>query len=871
MIAGRDEELAALEHAFDEAVEGRARFVMVEGSRGIGKSALIDHFLAGHPDVRCLRASGEQLERAIPYGAVEQLIGGPIRTTRALCDQLLDTERGDPLIVVLDDAQWADEDSIRALVYAVRRLGDRRVLTIVAARPRAGLEALRRLTETPAGSVIAVGPLPLSDARALVAAAGHSVSAGDVRRALEHTRGDLRLLLALLDELPPETLASPELQLPAPRVLAGEIAARLATCPPQTVALVEASAVLGDGAALSDAARVAGDIDALAALEQAAEAGLLRPGRRRGVLSVEFPSPAVRAGVSAQLGPARAAVLHRAAAAVERDEIGSLFHLARAATGPDPALADRLDAAARRCQDRRAAADALLAASRLCAPGPAASERLIRAVDWMLLAGEVAKASAFRGEVAASAPSARRDSVLGQLAFASDRVAGAKSWLDAAWRGVSAADEPELVATIAHRQAHYALTQLDDHAVVEWATRAREVDPDTPLAVEWQATLALGLWRLGRKTEAFAVLADADAPQLRGMRAWLESVGDRAEEARDPLTHAAAAELDAGAREIGVVHLNVLARAHFDVGAWDEAVAAARQAQTLASELEDVHARAFVWWPAALVPAARGEWAEVDRIGLRAAAEATDSPDRVIAIAILRAIIADAKGDAGGVLRALEPVHAMSGVPAVDDPGFWPWQHLYGAALLAEERLDELRAFLEVRAPIAEGAGHRTAAARLAALAGRLAAARGAADDAHRAFERGLELLDPLRRPYDRAQLQVAYGQFLRREGRRRAAASLLGSAAETLTALRAAPALEHAERELVACGLKPGRRLRRAEAALTPQELTVARLVAEGRSNRDVARELQLSVKTVEVHLTRIYAKLGIRSRTQLARRVKT
>ena len=253
-------------------------------------------------------------------------------------------------------------------------------------------------------------------------------------------------------------------------------------------------------------------------------------------------------------------------------------------------------------------------------------------------------------------------------------------------------------------------------------------------------------------------------------------------------------------------------------------------------------------------------------IGLRAAAEATDAPDRAIAVAILRAIVADARSDGAGVLRALQPVHAMAGVPAVDNPGFWPWQHLYGAALLAEQRLDELRALLDVSEPIAAAAHHRTASARLAALRGRLEAACGASAAAEHAFERGLELLHPLRRPYERAQLQTAFGQFLRREGRRRAAAGLLSGATETLTALRAMPALDLAERELAACGLKPAQRLRRAEAALTPQELTVARLVAGGGSNRDVARELQLSVKTVEVHLTRVYAKLGIRSRTQLA-----
>ena len=98
----------------------------------------------------------------------------------------------------------------------------------------------------------------------------------------------------------------------------------------------------------------------------------------------------------------------------------------------------------------------------------------------------------------------------------------------------------------------------------------------------------------------------------------------------------------------------------------------------------------------------------------------------------------------------------------------------------------------------------------------------------------------------------------------------MLTAAAEGFDALGARRGFESAQRELVASGLKPTRRGEHEAVRLTPQELTVARLVASGSSNRDVAADLQLSVKTVEVHLTRIYAKLGIRSRGQLARRLE-
>ena len=153
-------------------------------------------------------------------------------------------------------------------------------------------------------------------------------------------------------------------------------------------------------------------------------------------------------------------------------------------------------------------------------------------------------------------------------------------------------------------------------------------------------------------------------------------------------------------------------------------------------------------------------------------------------------------------------------------------------------------------------------------MRGRVEAARGNKDAATAAFERALELIGPLGMPYERALIELAHGQFLRRAGAAAPPRSSSTAARDTLAALGARPALERAERELGACGLKPLRRSAREQPGLTPQEQAVARLVAMGRTNRQVADELLLSTKTVEVHLTRIYAKLGITSRSQLAAR---
>jgi DNA-binding NarL/FixJ family response regulator len=120
--------------------------------------------------------------------------------------------------------------------------------------------------------------------------------------------------------------------------------------------------------------------------------------------------------------------------------------------------------------------------------------------------------------------------------------------------------------------------------------------------------------------------------------------------------------------------------------------------------------------------------------------------------------------------------------------------------------------------------------------------------------------------PFELALVEDAYGRYLRRAGERRAAAELLGRARDTYVRLGARPFLEPIERELQGCGLTPTRRRSPDPTRLTPQELAVARLVATGLTNREVAAELVVSVKTVEYHLGHVYQKLGVRSRTELA-----
>ena len=164
---------------------------------------------------------------------------------------------------------------------------------------------------------------------------------------------------------------------------------------------------------------------------------------------------------------------------------------------------------------------------------------------------------------------------------------------------------------------------------------------------------------------------------------------------------------------------------------------------------------------------------------------------------------------------------------------------------------------------------HSSALAVVSGARANLAAARSDDAEAERCFEAALGHAGRVNAPFEQALLQFAYGKFLRRAGKRARAGTQLYAARDTFSRLGARPDLERCEQELAACGLATGPRRQRDAARLTPQELAVARLVAGGLTNRQVARELVISVKTVEFHLGHVYAKLEVSSRSQLVARI--
>ena len=159
------------------------------------------------------------------------------------------------------------------------------------------------------------------------------------------------------------------------------------------------------------------------------------------------------------------------------------------------------------------------------------------------------------------------------------------------------------------------------------------------------------------------------------------------------LTRAAAAARRNGSFEQAALAHAHLCRAEYMAGRWDAALAQSEQALALMAELPNLNVRAMVHWSAALIPAARGDWAAAEELGRLAALDAAGTLDRTLAAGIVRALPAAARGDHATVIAALEPF-AGDSAEGIHEPGIWPWHDLFGEALVAAGRLDDAVAFL---------------------------------------------------------------------------------------------------------------------------------------------------------------------------------
>jgi DNA-binding CsgD family transcriptional regulator len=652
------------------------------------------------------------------------------------------------------------------------------------------------------------------------------------------------------------------------------ILSRVAALSPAAQAFLAAVSVLGQHAPVSTIMAVAQLPDVHDEVDAAVAAGLLS--ERAPVSELSFSHPLYRAAIYDDLSPTNRRRLHERAA----EHVAArarLAHLVAASLGPKEWLASELEASA---WESAAAGDAVASAWALeqaASLSPRAADRERRFLDAAVFHLDAADTSAAaRALASCQASSARRDALTGLLAVFTGSP-GAEGRLLAAWQSHDPRTECEIGARAATSLANWMVISGQPDEALMWAGRAVDgTAPESALRAMARTAQAYAFAAAGRSPEGLAVLgflpisgnaasmSELDALIMRGMLQLY--VDDLAGAIADLGIAAARLRTGLPATYPGPC-LSHLSDAHFRRGDWDAADTHAQLATSWAQDadrpldLARAHARS------AQILAFRGQWsaAQTHVNAARAAAERIPRVLAVAAAAVAGASLAIARGDLVGVLMATEPVRASRLLGVGGCPGIFNWRGIEADALVGLGRLDDAASALDEFEAAIPRTGLTSALLTLARCRGNLAVARGHAAQAEAAFTHAHQLEADVPMPFEHALLSLDDGCRLRELGNRPAAVAQLERAHKLFSNLGADPYVQACSNELAALQVAAAPESPAVTLGLSRSELAVARLVATGLTNREVASELYVSVKTVEYHLRNSYIKLDITSRRDL------
>ncbi len=915
-VVGRERELDSLDRFLDAVAEHPAG-LHLEGEAGIGKTTLWKrvvadartrsyHVLVSRPvdsetqlafaalgdlleDVPTEAMSGlpEPQRRALEVALLRREAEGPAPLSRAVALGLLGVVRSltesRPVLLAVDDVQWLDRPSASALEFVARRLREGPIGLLVARRLEAGnVPALTELAlPDDRFERLAVGPLDLNTLDRLLRDRAdvqlnraklvelHAASGGNPFFALEIARSMVQL------ELP----WTPGAPLPVPDNLRALVAERLSglSSPARDVALVVAVLRRATVDLMRAAAGTSGTD---AALDEGVDAGVLEVDGER----VRFAHPLLASVLYAGTTGAERRKLHARLATVLDDPEERAGHLALSAAGPDAQLAAELDEAAGRARSRGApdAAATLWEQARRFTPSNFAGEarqRGIEAAECHFEAGETERARTLLEEIVATSPSGN------DRARALTRLAWVRTFTEGFHMGVrlfetakaEVGDDIRLQIET-ERGLAWSLHETGDVAAAEALARhALELSEqlgDTGVLASALTDVAVHESLRGNGL-AFATIeralsleSEAGWHPILSRPRWIHAMllqwAGQLDESRVVLETLRRDVLAQG-DEHSLAHVLVqLARAECLAGNWERA---ARYAE------ESHEAVAQIWEPQR--PYALAEKALVDAHFGRVE-QVREETDRALPLAIefgvmpayfellaVRGFLELSLGDPAEAHRFLGPLPEAVRNAGIGEPFF----RFHGDAietLLALGRSDEAAALLdelEERGRALERVWALTIGSRCRAL---LSAATGEIERADTELEHALELHDRLGEPFERARTLLVRGTIQRRARKKRAARESLQAALAVFDSLGARLWSDKARAELARIGGRaPG------PGALTPTEERVAALVATGRTYREVADELFISPKTVQWNLSKIYRKLGIRSRGELAARL--
>jgi DNA-binding CsgD family transcriptional regulator len=895
---GRTGERESLDRLLERVRGGQSGVLVIRGEAGLGKTALLRHAVAEAAGFKVIQIAGVESEMELPFAGLHQLCApmlsrldglpepqrnalsiafglsfgdAPDRFLVALAALTLLAEVAEerPLLCVVDDAQWLDGASAQVLAFASRRLLAESVAIVFAAREPSDERDLIGLPE------IRLGGLDEEDARALLASVVPGPLDERVRdRIVAETRGNPLALLEL-----PRGMVAAELAggfaVPNAADLPGQIEdhyrQRVDALPEATrrLMLLAAADPGGDATLVWRAAQTLGV--ARAEAEPAAAAELLEI-----EAGVRFRHPLVRSAVYGAAPTAERRAVHAALAAAtdpETDPDRRAWHRAHAVTAPNEEVAAELIECASRAQRRGGIASAAAFLERAVTftsePGDRAARALtaarakFKAADFPSAQSLLALADAGPLDDLGKAQVQR---MRAQIAFDLRRGGDAPPLLLSAARRLEPLDaelarETYLEALLASIYAG-GLSNGTDVAGAGKAARSAPLGPE-PLSA--RELLLVGL--ATRLTDGYAAAAPRLTEALRAYRAeeprldWLcVAFNIAAMELWDDAAWLELASTQAAlARATGTLillpyALDYLAGFHVQAGDLIEAERLVTDAEELG---HGIRADTLPYIPLRLA-AWRGQTSAA--LGLvdamtRAARERGEGC--ALAAADYAAAILH-----NGLGRYELALDAAAKAAASDDMATSSWA-LYELVEAASRS-----GWHEVAFDAVDRLSERTRASGTAWATGTEAHARALIETGNKVDElhrQAIESLGQTRMVAHVARARLTYGEWLRREGRRVDAREQLRAAHEIFTSMGADGFADRTQRELLATGEKVRKRRDDTRDDLTPQELQIAQLARDGHTNPEIGAELFLSPRTVEWHLRKVFAKLGISSRRGL------
>jgi DNA-binding CsgD family transcriptional regulator/tetratricopeptide (TPR) repeat protein len=902
-LVGRQREREVLDRVLEAARGGHGGVLAVYGDPGVGKTALLEYAAAAAPDFGVARAVGVEGEMELAFAALHQLcspnldlIDGlpdpqrealevalglsagrtpdPFLVGLAVLNLLSEAAEERPLLCVIDDAQWLDRASARVLAFVARRLLAERIAMVFAAREQ--IVSLAGFAE------LQVEPLGHRDARALL----DSILPGRLdERVLERivveTHGNPLALLELPRGLTPAQLAGGfglPTALPLSTGIEQSFTRRLVRLPrdARQLVLLAAAEPLGDPALLWRAAEQLGIPETAA---QAAELeGLLRLDG-----AVTFRHPLVRSAVYGAAEPTERRKVHLALAEATDREIDPdrrAWHRAQAAASPDEDVAAELELSAARAQARggfAAAAAFLERATELTPEESRRSRRALAAAQAKLQAGALDDAlrlvATAESGVLTELEQARAELLRAQLSFFSTRGNDAAPLLLEAAERLREID-PELARETyleALTAAIFAGPLAGPGASSSEVAQAAKAAPPARkprgldqlldgLVALLTDTYAAGVPILRKTQRAFGA-GMSEREELRwmwggtvsAMLLWDDERWERLSDRHLQLVRETGAlgglQIALGHREGMHVFAGELGSAASLLDAIEEAT------QLTGSPLPPYHGLGLV--------AMRGREAEARRLIDKARPEVIERGEGagLEFMDWAEAVLYNGLGRYSEALAASRRVLDSSELVPVN----WALPELVEAAARTGAR--ELAADADRRLTDRSGASGTDWALGIAARSHALVVEDERADDL---YAEAIERLSRTRVAVDLARAHLLYGEWLRRQSRRVDARKELRIAHEMFTDFGMEAFAERARVELQATGEHARTRTVETLGDLTPQESQISRLVAQGHTNREIAAQLFISPSTVEYHLRKVFRKLGVKTRTQLANRMR-